>query len=445
MELALWSRSICEIALEGSTEFAATFDKAGVMQEQLVFQGIGKPRQAIADEEGNVYVAGNYRKQLPFGAPLVPEAAGAYIAKYNSDGVELWHQEVDPDGYAMNADHVALGPNGAVYLTGHGTQALSGGATAVGLFVFRFDAATGNEAWRLRGSGSGTYYSDLAVSPDGNVFVSGAISVGGSVNWAGIQLDPVPLLNYGFLVSITPIGGVIGAALHGSSEGRSYLDRILAMPNGDVLGMAQANGRNVLLRYDGAATLQSTTEVVANGKLSLSPEGDIIVAGSHTQALKWGESPELQTSAAPNNRDNLFVGKWTQDGVPVWVRSFGGEGRESASDVIASEDGDIYIIGQGASGAIAAGGDTLPSFGRDDIIVASYSSDGEHRWSHSIGSAGDESPRGIAVGNDGVVTALGMMRQQIVTELGVLPMSSHLDAADTSSGSGALFGIRLRK
>jgi hypothetical protein len=86
-----------------------------------------------------------------------------------------------------------------------------------------------------------------------------------------------------------------------------------------------------------------------------------------------------------------------------WVRRFGGEGDEIVNDIAVGKDGDIFVGGEFEKTASFGGAD-LSSAGEEDIVLARYGPEGEHRWSKRLGGGGVEYLRSLALdGSDNII------------------------------------------
>jgi hypothetical protein len=120
--------------------------------------------------------------------------------------------------------------------------------------------------------------------------------------------------------------------------------------------------------------------------------GDVVAIGFFEGGLVLGAT----TLVAAGGLD-VWVARFTADGVPGWAVRFGGAGDEREPKVSTDAAGDVYIAGQ-FSAATAFGAVTLTPVGGSDVFVAKLrGADGAVLWATSIGSAGPDTVSDIAV------------------------------------------------
>ena len=110
------------------------------------------------------------------------------------------------------------------------------------------------------------------------------------------------------------------------------------------------------------------------------------------------------------------------EGAHVASAGFGGAGEQRGTAVVATASG--TVIAASASGALDLGGGELTELGNassPDCAIASFSSDGEHRFSRRFG---DCVARGLAVGVDGDLILAGSSDGDVDFGGGVLPRTS---------------------
>jgi fibronectin type 3 domain-containing protein len=118
------------------------------------------------------------------------------------------------------------------------------------------------------------------------------------------------------------------------------------------------------------------------------------------------------TSAAPGK---IFIAKYSASGAHQWSRCLSGTGSSDyalASSVACGPSGEVLLTGY-FKDTVDLGAGALRSNGSWDILIAKYSSTGTHLWSTSLGGAGDDRGRAVAAGPDGSVIAAGTFQGSV--------------------------------
>ncbi|HEX3765195.1 MAG TPA: hypothetical protein VHW23_41145 [Kofleriaceae bacterium] len=145
--------------------------------------------------------------------------------------------------------------------------------------------------------------------------------------------------------------------------------------------------------------LQTTgTGPVIGASAATTPGGDVVVALSYQGSLQVGGGDVL-TSAGMTD---IALARVSSAGKLVWSKSFGGPGAEQSRAVAVGRNGDIALSAE-FEGQVSFGGETFTSLGGRDGVVARYTGDGAHVWSHAAGSPGVDRGLGIAVDAAGAV------------------------------------------
>jgi len=87
-----------------------------------------------------------------------------------------------------------------------------------------------------------------------------------------------------------------------------------------------------------------------------------------------------------NGIADIFVASFTTGGTHRWSKNWGSSGGDYGSDIATDKNSNVILTG-GANSGINFGGGILQSKGNYDIVVASFTSSGSHRWSHAYGDA----------------------------------------------------------
>ncbi|MBD1938468.1 proprotein convertase P-domain-containing protein [Microcoleus sp. FACHB-68] len=146
-------------------------------------------RSIAVDNSGNIYMSGNTQTGLDRD-PLKPTNAGevnAWAVKYDSNGNELWAQQIDSAG-DDRATNIAVDPSGNIYLTGY-TNGDLGGTNAGGwdAWIAKYDSI-GSKLWIQQfGSVNDDNSWSLAADSFNSIYITGISmgDVGGSNGGSG--------------------------------------------------------------------------------------------------------------------------------------------------------------------------------------------------------------------------------------------------------------------
>ncbi len=217
---------------------------------------------------------------------------------------------------------------------------------------------------------------------------------------------------------------------------------IAALPNGDVVitgyfgsdfgaGKAQTltadnNPEIFLSRIDAAGKAVWTTSfggrlADSGNSLSVNPAGEILLAGSFQDVMLARIGDKTRKVVSAGNRD-AFVMKLDGDGNPLWIRSFGGSGRDEASRVTSDAEGNVYVGGtfSGQGQIDGEPGSRLIALGKaDDAYILAFNSMGESIWARSITGANRENVSGLAADSSGNIYMVGGFQQTVITPNGM--------------------------
>jgi hypothetical protein len=173
-----------DVDLEGTgagsdDAFVAKYDELGasVWIRQFGTDVADLAYAVVADDAGNVFVAGQTAGELEVGA-----VGTAFVRKYDAAGDELWTRQFGtPEG--ERALTLTLDADGNVLVGGYTSGDLGGdGAGGVDAFVQAFDDA-GVPLWAEQfGTAEDEQVQAIGLSEDGDVFAAGSIGIGFGVD-----------------------------------------------------------------------------------------------------------------------------------------------------------------------------------------------------------------------------------------------------------------------
>lgn len=286
-----------------------------------------------ADENGNVYVAGDTSGELP-GQRFAGGALDAFVRKYDANGNELWTRQYGTTGNDRNA---AVFPYGADLYVGWLTTGAFPGQVNLGVgadaYLRKYDT-NGHAQWtRQFGTPGADEVIGIFVHATG-VYASGIVD--------------------GTLPGQTRAGGVDVFVRKCDFNGNELWTRQFG-----------TTGRDVAFRISG-------------------DDSGVYIVGGSAGALPG------QTHAGGSAPD-AFVRKYDHDGSELWTRQFGTPAIDLAIGVSANATG-LYVVGradQALVGQSHAGG--------ADAFVRRYDADGNELWTRQFGTTLFDLARGVSV------------------------------------------------
>jgi len=291
-----------------------------------------------ADPAGGVYAAGFTYGTFPGQTSM--GKADAFLAKLGTDGSLAWLQQLGT-AEIDQLTGVAVGPDGAVYVTGLSEGAFPGQSNAGGtdVFVARF-FSDGRRDW---------------ISEFGSAFDERTNGVSNQAG-AGVTVDA----NNNVYVCGSTLGSLAGATSQGMGD--AFVARF------------RADGTQAWLKQIGSYADDALVAIATH------PSGMVYAAG-------WARGP-IPGQVQMGGQDALVVA-YTSDGTQAMVRQFG----TSYADVLNA----ISIVGD----RIYVAGTTRGAFpgqtqeGVQDIFFTRLASDGSILWLRQIGTSQSDSGTAI--------------------------------------------------
>lgn len=175
--------------------------------------------------------------------------------------------------------------------------------------------------------------------------------------------------------------------------------------------------------------------------VAIDADGNVVIVGFFTGLADLSFDPftlDIRTASGGFNDRDGFVVKLSADGLPLWLRTFGGQNADEARAVAVNSAGDVYV-----SGVIGGSADFDPDGAGDnqigDVSMTMIHSDGSYGWTRMIGG-GD-----VAVGPDGsVFLAMASSVKKLTPDgniIGTTPVASTVTALAVDA-TGDVFAAR---
>lgn len=443
----------------GPIETKATFSR------QSSAYGVEVATAVAIGADASIYVTGTYTTDdVYFGAAPLPYDANdgdnVFVLKLNPGGQIDWAA-----GFKGPLDQqplgLALDESGHVLITGRMEGSLDLGATtlkASGLdaFVAQLDAATGKVGWAKRFGGAGDELGQqIAADGKGHLVLTGTTN--GAIDFGCAKpIDAVPtglflvqldaadgkcVWQHKYLVNTSfadknSAGSPVALAVDRSGAGAVYVVGGANSPNfgqGPIAGLGgddvfilktSAAGDYVNARIFGAQSPDDDGVQYASS-VAVDPCGNVVLTGSFTHDLTFGQTPTLHTKVANNdagisdvNDEDIFVAKLDASLTPLWARSFGDVAEQHGASVVVDAFSNITFAGTVEdlpySTGIDFGGSILHGSGPGDggkyngeIVVAQLDAKGKSQWARRYGTPAGQVVTGVASDDAGHTVFVG--------------------------------------
>ncbi len=367
--------------------FVSKFDSAGEYQWARTWwgdpRGWTRGRDVAVDRLGDVYVTGHFNDTMvieegdhTIRIPSVGDL-DVFLLKLGASGDTMWVRTWGGDEPDLGKG-LAIDRSGNVYVTGFfrstvdfdpGPALVSRTSSGVNtIFVSKFDSA-GNLLWVTTWGGEGLNWgSDLAATPDGRCWVTGAYS---------LPAGPEPMQAND---AYSPYGRTRGFLSSIDSSGEIQWTRVWG---------------------------------VAGRGLALDSVGNVYVSGVFSDRVDFDPGNGV-TERTNEGRSDSYLSKFDSNGDFLWVRSWGGDASGEAIDVAADRRGNVYVCGRFRGTVDYAPGPgihELESSESTSFYLTSLDSAGTFQWVYNWASSDEASyfadANGVCVDTSGRIYLTG--------------------------------------
>ena len=366
--------------LTGTYDFyLSKYSSSGVRlyTKQLGVAGRDTVATAVAtDANDNVYVAG-YTTGGLYGNTMQQDSTHeVFISKYDSNGVKQFTRQLGVAGEKKVGIAVAIDAIGNIFVAGYTTGALDGYTMTgtVDSFFSKYNSEGVKQFTRLLGvAGKETRGYGVATDASGNVFVAGYTegalddnALTGTRDFFVAKYDPSGVKQ--FTRQLGAVGAVtVGTAVTTDDKGDVF---VVGYTEGSLDGNTLTGTRDFFVaKYDPSGVKQFTRQLGAVGAVTVGNEvatdlvGDVFVTGSTTGGLDGNARTGIH---------DVFVTKYTPNGVKLFTRQLGVAGRETYGNGVATDPiGDVFVAGSTSGGL-----DGNVQTGVYDFFVTKFDPDG---------------------------------------------------------------------
>jgi hypothetical protein len=274
----------------------------------------------------------------------------------------------------------------------------------------------------------------LAIDPMGAIYAGGhtnskTFQVAGEVH-AQIAPDDIRQV---FITRLLPDGEPDWTRPLGG-EGDDRLRGVAPRAAGGVLAAGFTGSKNLVI---------GEQQFVSSGKFEAWAAG-LAEDGKVEWAISFGgEGDEILLTTAEDSDGNVYLGgyfssasvqvgdltlvntlnkeqydlmiiKLDSSGQPIWARVLGGTGFDYVHSMACDSDNNIYFLGALSGAGMKFGDELVATKGERDILVGSYTSNGDPRWIRSFGGNKHDAGHAMTVSADGDVYITGSLQSPVV-------------------------------
>ncbi|MES2284138.1 MAG: T9SS type A sorting domain-containing protein [Bacteroidota bacterium] len=289
----------------------------------------------------------------------------------------------------------------------------------------------------------------IGTDNDGNVYVAGKYEMNANFDGTYVSCEgnhDIFVAKYGPAGDfkwVRTAGGILGDYAHAlacDGDGNVYITGEIeeTVHFGSTTLTSNGNNDVFIAKYNTDGDLQWAKSlgggVGIDRGLGISLSNENIYITGHFEATAYFTEENTFTSSG---EFDLFVAKYTSEGIFKWIRTAGGPGHDGGYAISNDKNGNVYVTGVFSDTANFSG-TTLSSGGGEDIFIAKYNPVGDLLWLKRAGGKGRDFGMGIKVDDSDKVFFTGGFER--ISDYDSISLSAIGDRSDifvaryTSSG-----------
>jgi hypothetical protein len=345
------------------------------------------------DSSGSLYVCGYTTGVFAGQTGSGPLDLDAYIAKYDSDGNQIWIKQFITPNVGKS---IAIDSGGNLYMTGVTSSTFPGETSSGGAdtYIVKYDSG-GNQIWAKQ-FGTSDYDSGYSVTIDsgGDLYVTGETRGTFAGQMSSGNADT-------FIAKYDSSGNQIWIKQFGTSE-YDRGDAITADTDDNlyVTGMtldtfpgesSSGSGDTYIAKYDN----EGNQIWIKQFGTSDDDDGTSVTTDSGGNIYLTGFTDGTFAGQTSNGSRDAYIAKFDSDGNQIWTKQFGTSDFDNGSSITTDINDHLYV-----------GGHTYGTFsgqsssGSSDVYIAKYDSDGNQAWAKQFGTSDNDSASGLSITAD---------------------------------------------
>lgn len=364
------------------------------------------PTSIATDQQGNSYVTGYFRGTSTFGSTTLTASGyeAFFIAKLNAQGQFLWTVKAEMTEVGQDySNTIAVDNQGNCYIAGNfrgtatfGNNTMTTATDATDGFVAKLDAQ-GQFIWSVQMAGEASNWTvakAITVDDQGNSYVTGIFKYDFAIVTFGTTTLTGSDTRNGFFTKLNSQGQFLWAVkakgvdanhqfamgIAADTEGNSYaagifyetatFGTITVSGSGYAIFITKLNPQGEYLWAVNAGGSDNNNDR-GNG-IAVDNQGNSYVTGEFSGTAAFGN---LSLTSA-GQRD-IFVTKLDPQGQFIWATSAGGTDYDEGNEIVVDAFGNSYVVGVFASGTAVFGNTTLTVSGAREGYIAKLNPQGQ--------------------------------------------------------------------